>query len=301
MKVPVLFLIFCRKDAALQALESIRNYRPDRLYIAADGARANKDGEKEQCEQTRQSILNAIDWDCEVNTLFRKQNLGCANAVYGAVTWFFENEEYGVIIEDDVVIHPDFYCLCERLLPHYQNEEKIMLITANNATPNLRHPDKLVFTNRAWIWGWASWRRAWTRMDMSMSRWKQYNPLHLIERFGLFQGLFFWYYWSLAYKNITTLKSWATRWDFALTAYNGVCLSSNANLSKNIGISNAGGTHYDEDSIDMYSHLPFGSVRYPIQLPEKIEIDKDKAQAEQKEFKRIRLIGLKKKIRHSLK
>ncbi|MDR0772063.1 MAG: hypothetical protein LBF15_03290 [Candidatus Peribacteria bacterium] len=35
-----------------------------------------------------------INWNCEKKFLLREKNLGCTNAVSGAITWFFDNEEY---------------------------------------------------------------------------------------------------------------------------------------------------------------------------------------------------------------
>jgi hypothetical protein len=294
-KVPVLFLIFNRKDVAIQSLVSIKEYSPDRLYIAADGPRTEKPEEYGLCENTRNSVLNVIDWDCEIKTLFRDKNLGCANAVSSAITWFFENEEYGIIIEDDCLVHLDFYRLCEELLPFYKDEEKIMSITAQNHTPDFMNADKLCFSNGFYIWGWASWRRAWDKMDMNMTQYPQYTFRNLIRNFGFIQACFMLYYWNQAYKNLSTNSSWATRWCFSILVNQGLCLSSNVSLSVNIGIT-TGGVHYEKGDIDPYTHIPFGGLKWPIQIPDKIEITKEKILAERKEFLRIRKIGLKKKI-----
>jgi hypothetical protein len=294
-KVPVLFLIFNRETVSLQAFASIKKYSPDRLYIAADGPRAERPEEYNLCESTRNSVLKAIDWECEIKTLFRDENLGCANAVSSAISWFFENEEYGIIIEDDCVVHPDFYRLCEQFLPLYRDEEKIMLITALNYTPDLTNADKLCFSNGCHIWGWASWRRAWDKMDMNMSAWPQYKFKDLVKNFGFIYACFLLYYWSQAYKN-QEKGSWDTRWFFSMLVNKGLCLSSNVNLSFNIGIT-TGGVHYEKGDVDPYTHVPFGSVELPIQIPDKIEPTKKKLLAERKEFIRIRKIGLKKKIK----
>ena len=71
---------------------SIKKQQPKRLYIAADGPRANKPGEAEKCQKVR-DLAKQVDWDCELKTLFREKNYGCGRAVSGAISWFFENEE----------------------------------------------------------------------------------------------------------------------------------------------------------------------------------------------------------------
>ena len=73
--VPVLFIIFKRKDVALKSFESIRKIQPKKLYVAGDGPRSYIQGEAKKVEDTRQAILKAVDWDCEIHTLFQKENL----------------------------------------------------------------------------------------------------------------------------------------------------------------------------------------------------------------------------------
>jgi hypothetical protein len=297
-KIPILFLIFNREDVAIQSLASIKKYRPDRLYIAADGPRVEKPEEYNLCETTRNSVLEAIDWDCEIKTLFRDENLGCTNAVSSAITWFFENEEYGIIIEDDCLIHQDFYRLCEELLPLYKNEEKITSITAQNHTPNLMNADKLVFTRRSFIWGWASWRRAWDKMDMNVfvTQWSQYKFRDLVEVYGFVMAYIVFFLYTNRIHKQKIKASWDNIWGFSVFVNKGLCLSSNVNLSINIGIT-TGGAHYEKGSIDPYTHIPFGSIKWPIKIPENIEVTKEKMLAENKEFFRMLKIRAKEKIK----
>ena len=82
-QVPILFIIFRRKDVALSSFERIKSIRPAKLYIACDGPRNNVEGEKELVDATRKAILNQVDWDCEVKTLFQRENLGCSQPLTG--------------------------------------------------------------------------------------------------------------------------------------------------------------------------------------------------------------------------
>ena len=100
METPLLLIIFNRPETTKKVFEAIRLIKPKKLYIAADGPRENKDGEKELCEEARK-IATSVDWPCETQTLFREKNLGCRLAVSSAIDWFFENVEKGIIIEDD--------------------------------------------------------------------------------------------------------------------------------------------------------------------------------------------------------
>jgi len=92
----VLFVIFNRPDTTALVMEAIRAVRPERLYVAADGPR-ERNGDAARCEEARR-IATEVDWPCELNTLFRNRNLGCGRAVSGALDWFFEHEEEGIIL-----------------------------------------------------------------------------------------------------------------------------------------------------------------------------------------------------------
>ena len=105
---PVLFLIFNRPDTTQKVFDAIKKAKPKQIFVAADGPREDKEGEKEKCEQARK-VIEKIDWDCKVKTLFRDKNLGCKVAVSSAIDWFFENVEEGIILEDDCLPSQSFF------------------------------------------------------------------------------------------------------------------------------------------------------------------------------------------------
>src|SRR5687767_5181884 len=131
LETPVLFLIFCRPEPTERVFEAIRKAKPTRLYVAADGSRGDSPGEAERCEQSRQ-IATSVDWDCEVHTLFRDKNLGCGRGPSTAITWFFEHETEGIILEDDCMPSPSFFSYCAELLARYRDDTRIMHIAGTN-------------------------------------------------------------------------------------------------------------------------------------------------------------------------
>ena len=125
LKTAILFLVFNRLDTTKKVFKAIRQAKPPRLYIAADGARANKKGECKNVQLVRDYIMQNVDWDCDVKTLFRDKNLGCKYAVGGAITWFFETEEQGIILEDDCLPSQSFFWYCEELLDRYKEDKSL--------------------------------------------------------------------------------------------------------------------------------------------------------------------------------
>ena len=169
MKSAVLFLIFKRPDTTRRVFERIKEAQPPRLYIAADGPRKDRPEEVEKCSMTRQIVEN-IDWPCEVRRLYRDENLGCGKGVSSAITWFFEHEEQGIIIEDDILPHIDFFRYCDEMLERYKDDERIQLIAGRNFLyDGYKSHYSYFMTSFGHIWGWASWRRVWDTYEFDVN------------------------------------------------------------------------------------------------------------------------------------
>lgn len=131
LETPILLLIFNRPDTTQEVFDAIKQAKPKRLFIAADGPRGEKPGEFEKCQAARK-IVEQVDWECDFQGLFRENNLGCKKAVSSSISWFFDKVDEGIILEDDCLPDPSFFQFCEELLKHYRNNPKIMHISGNN-------------------------------------------------------------------------------------------------------------------------------------------------------------------------
>ena len=294
MKVPVLVLAFNRAGHVSEAMKAIRKYQPERLYLACDGPRPNKNGEKEAVDATRKVMLDAVDWTCETKSLFRDENLGCANAVYEAISWFFENEESGIICEDDIILSQDFFILCEDLLPRYKDEERVMEISARNESFRSDIENTYVYAQCYHCWGWATWRRAWKKMDMEMSAAPMLSIPYLVKRLGLFRGVMMKRYFMSAYHSLPDFNSWATRWFLSILSNDGLVICPGVNLALNIGVD--GGEHYEKGSPDPYTGLTIGKMKSPLMYNDSIKPERKQKILDSRVFIRIRMIGLVKKF-----
>ena len=168
MNTPVLLLIFNRPQTTKRVFECIRQAAPKQLFIAADGPRTTRIGEAALCDECR-AIVQKIDWPCTVKTLFRDNNLGCGKSVSQALTWFFEQVEEGIILEDDILPHPDFFPYCEILLEKYRHDTRIGFISGKNYRPEyVATNDSYYFSAYSHVWGWAGWRRTWENYDFEL-------------------------------------------------------------------------------------------------------------------------------------
>ncbi|MES2380610.1 MAG: nucleotide-diphospho-sugar transferase [Bacteroidota bacterium] len=270
---PILFLIFNRPDTTKQVFESIKSIKPKRLYIAADGPRPNKINETELCKQTR-NIISNIDWDCDVKTLYRETNLGCKIAVSSAIDWFFENEEQGIILEDDCLPNITFYNFCEVLLEKYKHHPEIMHIGGINLQKGIqRGSGSFYFSNYNHIWGWATWKRAWINYDVDIKTCNENECKEMLQ--GLFSSKKERVFWENLFSGFINKKidTWDYQWTYSIWQNNGISIIPNKNLVSNIGF-NTDGTHTTGPDILGFSENKVESIS-TIHFPDQISIDKN--------------------------
>ena len=236
---PVLFLVFNRPEPTQRVFEAIRAARPSRLYVAADGPRADREGERERCLEVRR-IATAVDWPCQLMTLLRDENAGCAEGVSTAISWFFNNETEGIILEDDCLPDVSFFSFCTDQLDRWREDERIGQICGFNLIPEESPSDSVYFASHfGWSWGWASWRRAWQAYDITMSSWQTLKQKRLHyqypfykERIRLFDET----------ADVGWSASWDYQWHYALASQGQLSLIPTYNLIENIGFT-ADATH----------------------------------------------------------
>jgi len=235
LNTPVLFLVFNRPSTTAKVFDKIRQAKPPRLYIAGDGARKGNKEDKEKIIKVRK-IITKIDWPCEIKTLFRDKNLGCKKSVVSAITWFFNHEEQGIILEDDCVPNLVFFNFCEILLDRYADNEKVYLISGNNfQNGKWRGKASYYFSKYPHIWGWATWRRAWSEYQANVPSWS--NRKNSKEWLKLTPNKNERNYWYDIFKKIQSGKidTWDYFWMASIWDKHGLAATPNVNLVSNIG------------------------------------------------------------------
>jgi hypothetical protein len=162
---PVLLLAFNRPDPTARVFEAIRRARPPRLYVAADGPRPERAGEAALCAHVRR-IATAVDWPCEVRTLFRDENRGCKRSVSGALDWFFSAEAQGVVLEDDCLPSASFFRFCAELLERFRDDPRVFAIQGNFFGSARPPAASYLFSKLFYMWGWAGWADRWKAVDV---------------------------------------------------------------------------------------------------------------------------------------
>lgn len=240
--IPILLVIFSRKNEALKSLDQIRKTKPTHLYISGDGPREHVAGEKERVEETRKAVIDAIDWPCNVTTRFLDHNLGCSRGVYTAINWFFEHEEMGIIIEDDCVMRTSFFTFAKEMLERYKDDNRVGMVDGANYATGIDIPYSYTFSRYKACNGWATWRRAWLLMDIDM-KWRQTEyEASVIANMGYkAKDMRYWRY-RLKAIDIHDVSAWDWQWYFTLAAHNMLSIIPKHSLTTNIGFGE-GATH----------------------------------------------------------
>ena len=271
LNTAVLFLIFNRLETTKRVFKTIQQAKPPRFYVAADGYRSHCKGEEEKVLEVRNYILNNINWNCEVKTLFRDRNMGCGAAVSSAIDWFFKYEETGIILEDDVMPDPSFFQFCEELLERYKNEPQIMIISGDYFAGEKHRPKaSYYFSQYPHIWGWATWRRAWKGYDRLMTKWPQLKLTNFLSQLDN-GNKHFMNYWSRIFDMIHDgrLDTWDYQLIFACWVNHSLSIMPSKNLVKNIGFGTEATKTFQKNH--WITKLPLQHIEFPLIHPENIE------------------------------
>ena len=273
LNTPVLFLVFNRLDTTKQVFKAIRKAKPPRLYIAADGARESKDGEAEKVKAVREYIMSNINWECEVKTLFREQNLGCKYAVSGAIDWFFENEEMGIILEDDCLPSQSFFWFCEELLERYKDDMRVWHIGGSNFQNAIKRGEgDYYFSKYNLIWGWAGWASRWKKYDVELD---SIIDTKFLEK--TFEDRNAIKYWAKPFNDMKEkrIDTWDYQYTFSMWDNDGLAILSNTNMISNIGFGeDATHTTTKEGELSNVSRSELLLNQHPIKICQNIEADK---------------------------
>ena len=289
LNTAVLFLIFNRIETTKLVFEQIKEAKPPKLYIACDGARQSKPDEEKKVQEIRDYVLERIDWDCEVQTLFRAQNLGCKRAVSQAIDWFFENESQGIILEDDCLPCQSFFWFCEEMLNYYSDDLRVWHISGDNFQNGKKRGDgDYYFSNYTHIWGWATWADRWKNYDVDISSYKTFVKNKRIK--SIFENSNEQKYWLKAFEAVNSGKidTRDYQWSYCALINNGLSVLPNKNLIENVGFGIDATHTYDESS--KLAKLETQNMTFPIEHPRFMLRNKDadgftaKAQFRKKSF-----------------
>ena len=268
-KTPILLNVFNRPEETRRVLEVLAQERVPILYVHCDGAREGRKDDEENVATVKQLIKERIAWPCEVHTMYEEMNYGCGMGPYRAMTWFFENVEEGIIIEDDCVPHPDFFMYCQELLERYRDNEEIGIIGGFQSVPFKSHYSYR-FSAYASIWGWATWCRFWKEYDFGFQCTEEEFTNAVMPYVKSKQVVD---YWLPILRRCNADGESKTYWDYQLhlqmLCKHKMHISPKVNLISNIGFGENATHTFDAKS--KYANIQSHAI-LPLVHPEEISI-----------------------------
>ena len=238
VRTPVLFETYIRVDTAREVWESIKKAKPCKLYFYSNKAPAERPDDIKKNEEIR-SWVKEVNWPCEVHTFFRDEQVDQYTSLIGSKQWLFENEETGIILEDDCVPSMAFFEYCDHYLKKYENEKKISFISGNNysrgfnACSNCSH----LLTSSQLHFGWCTWRDRFASINFDLL------PSEVENNNGFtkyYDNLYIRWFYRLFFFRIEDFIKKTRCWDYVWTLN---CINEQkyvvsplTNLVKNIGL-----------------------------------------------------------------
>ena len=242
--VPILVLGFNRPDFLTELFGELRHLRPRRIYLAVDGPRSGTPTDQERVVLSREQV-KSIDWPCDVRTRFNDSNLGCGLGVSSAIGWFFANEEFGIILEDDIRPDPSFFPFMAEMLSRYRNDDRVFAVTGTNFVPPqfISTPGPYRFSRIPVVWGWGTWRRAWGSYSFNIAGWHRGWSIRKARQ-AMGGSWSAYAYWSAHFHIMSRhrIDTWDYQFVCAAMRDQGLTVTPNVNLIDNVGF-NSAATH----------------------------------------------------------
>ena len=201
----------------------------------------------------------------QVTIVEQPTNLGLAQSVISGVMKILSESDTIIVLEDDLIVSPDFLRYMNDALSLYRDESAV--ISIHGFTMNVENPlPQTFFLRGADCWGWATWRRGWDLFES--------NSQQLLDRLDVsgevddfdFGGVY--PYRDMLERQVQgSVDSWAVRWYASAFLENKLTLYPGRSLVRNIG-QEGSGTH----SVERSSHsVRENRFEFPLQKIDPVE------------------------------
>jgi hypothetical protein len=296
---PIGFFAYKRPEHTLKALTSLAQCelaQESRLYIFCDGPKTPAD--REAVLQVQEAVSRER-WCGTVEIIRREQNLGLSRSIIAGTAELCRQYGRVIVIEDDLLLAPQFLQYMNAALEGYQAEEQVMQVSGYMFPVDLGADTDAVFLPFTTTWGWATWERAWRHFDPDISGYAELKKSRkLRNKFDLERA--YPYFAMLELQRQGRIDSWGIRWYLSTFLRGGLTLYPVQTLVQNSGFDGSG-THCGPSQ--SFNHLSFSDYKldsYPEIWVNNLHFDKMKyyLKCQKTPFIRKCLIKLVKMVRN---
>ena len=237
---PIALFVYNRPDHVLKTVSALQANplaRTSPLYVFSDGPNGSQD--VAAVRAVRHFVKSVTGFD-KISVRQQPKNLGLARSVITGVTEL--SAAYGrvIVLEDDLVVAPGFLTFMNQALDRYQNDQQVMQVSGYMFP--VERPKRLgqtFFCRVPTSWGWATWARAWERLNLDSTR--MLESLQTPDRRDAFNlNGAYPYLEHLTQQAEGKLDVWGVRWYASMFIAGGLCLYPGQSLVQNIGMDGTG-------------------------------------------------------------
>jgi hypothetical protein len=236
---PIALFVYKRPDHTRQTIEHLMRcpeFKASQLYVFCDGAKRPED--QDLVAETR-SLVRSLVGD-QAKLIEAPANRGLANSIIAGVTQLVNEYDRVIVLEDDLLVSPQFLTYMNAALDAYQDQPSVMQVSGYMfPVPEFRDRAEAMVLPFIVSWGWATWKRAWQRFDAEATGWEVLQTdLSLRSRFNLDDS--YDYFTMLNQQMQGQVDSWAIRWYWSVFSRGGCALFPPASYVNNIGFDGSG-------------------------------------------------------------
>jgi hypothetical protein len=256
-RVSCLLIAFSRLEGISRLLSSLNPSEIETVYLAIDGPTSDP------IRDTQAQIITAVRSYCATNSVRlviwqRDKNFGVAKSIISAIDWFFTYEEFGIILEDDLLVGEDFVDFVVRN-QHLLENDDVLLISGDQFDHHRQLAASRNWTTYPLIWGWATSRKKWKEMRHGIIQSKPrlfHKPFNKVENF-----------WRVGTLRVRSRQ--IDTWDIPLVYFmlqnRKLCLTPEKNLISNLG-NDQFASHTGFDAFPL--NLPIERLDRSVAVPE---------------------------------
>lgn len=238
-QAPIAIFCYRRPDHLRRTLESLtqcEGFEGSPVFVFGDGPRS--EDEIANVVETRSVAKSLLGNRAEYH--FRDKNAGLARSVIEGVNDVVGRFGRAIVIEDDLELAPVFLTYMNRALDRFADDGRVWQVSGYMFdVPELRTRSHALFLPMTVSWGWATWKRAWSRFDPLATGWEALESERLLRnRFNL-HGVYD-YSTMLKRQMYGELDSWAIRWYWTVFREGGLVLFPPSTLAHNHGFDGSG-------------------------------------------------------------
>lgn len=264
---PIVVFAYNRPDhltACLESLSANPQAQASELTIYCDGSKSSEDPRN---VQTVREI--AHEWQsrdpnpfADIRIVEQPMNRGLANSVISGVSEVLSSHDRVIVVEDDLVVSPDFLSFMNQGLDLYEQETDVISVHGFMYAVDT-DLGQSVFLRGADCWGWATWRRGWelyrSNSRVLLDELKQREDRKDFDFNGAFP-----YTKMLQEQAEGKIDSWAVRWYASAFLADKLTLYPGKSLVINTGQLESG-TNFSSEVQSRESHVPaLGSFKEPL-------------------------------------